>query len=236
MGINIMAKTDYSALFSSLGSVSGRSNSMSTFLSDYASIKNGSYYKLMKAYYNDTDKSGIASSAVAKTGKDSSAATAKQLTQVQKSTDSLKESADALISTDFEKADKEDIYKKLSAFVDNYNSVISSTKDSQNASVLSRTLSLTGSTKANSNSLSDIGITIGTDNKLTLDKAAFEKANMSSVSSLFSGNASYAYRVSAQASLIHFSAANAAAKASAYNFNGSYTNSFSSGNLFSTYF
>lgn len=235
MGINIMAKPDYSALFSSLGSASG-SASASTFLSDYASIKNGSYYKLMKAYYGKSDNSELASSAVKDLGKDSANATAKQLAKVQTATDSLKEAADALISTDFEAADKEDIYKKVNSFVDNYNSVISSVKDSDNASVLSRTLSLIGNIKANENTLGDLGITIGEDNKLSLDKETFEKANMSTVESMFSGNTSFAYRVSAQASLIHFSAANAAAKSATYNFSGNYSNTFSSGNLFNTYF
>ena len=46
IGIDVSAlKTDYSSLFSSVGSGSGN------WLADYASIKNGSYGKLMKAYY-----------------------------------------------------------------------------------------------------------------------------------------------------------------------------------------
>ena len=60
MSINIQAKTDVSYLFSSLGSgASGVAGS--NFLSDYASIKNGSYAKLMKAYYNNVDNSAVKS-------------------------------------------------------------------------------------------------------------------------------------------------------------------------------
>lgn len=74
MSINIQAKTDYSALFSSLstkqspsasffGSTGSMSDLTSTVLGggrssnginlgDYASIKNGSYRKLLKSYFN----------------------------------------------------------------------------------------------------------------------------------------------------------------------------------------
>ena len=51
MSINIQAKTNYSFLFSGLSS--SASNALSgNWLADYASIKNGSYAKLMKAYYD----------------------------------------------------------------------------------------------------------------------------------------------------------------------------------------
>ena len=48
MSINIQAKPDMSFLLSSLGS-GAAGVAVSNFLSDYASIKNGSYGKLMKA-------------------------------------------------------------------------------------------------------------------------------------------------------------------------------------------
>ena len=50
MSINIQAKTNYSFLFSGLSSTASNAAS-SNWLADYASIKNGSYAKLMKAYY-----------------------------------------------------------------------------------------------------------------------------------------------------------------------------------------
>ena len=46
--INVDSSQDYSYLFQSLSS-GGMGNL--NFLSDYSSIKNGSYGKLMKAYY-----------------------------------------------------------------------------------------------------------------------------------------------------------------------------------------
>ena len=98
MSIRINSLTDYSALFSGLPG--GSSQQASNFLSDYASIKNGSYAKLMKAYYSDTDSSKKVSGLV-----NSSNLTAdnKKLDKVTAASDSLKSSA--------EKLDTKDIYK-----------------------------------------------------------------------------------------------------------------------------
>ena len=61
MGITIQTKTDYSFLFSGLStSNTGSGFGMSgSWLSDYASIKNGSYGKLMRAYYNETSNDSV---------------------------------------------------------------------------------------------------------------------------------------------------------------------------------
>ena len=78
------SNVDYSALFG------GTSNSSSlggtNILSDYASIKNGSYGKLLKAYYAKQDAEKTAG-----TGD-----TSQKLTLMKTSADSLKKSADAL--------------------------------------------------------------------------------------------------------------------------------------------
>lgn len=107
MGIGIQPKNDYSFLFSNLGGNKG--SSLSSFLADYASIKNGTYGKLMKAYYKEVDKeSGKASekaSAVNSITADRRRRSAvstdeiKAYKDVQSSTDDLKESADKLLRT-----------------------------------------------------------------------------------------------------------------------------------------
>ena len=51
---------DFGSFFSTTGSSS--SSNMSSFLSDYASIKNGSYGKLLKAYYKQNGSSSTSSS------------------------------------------------------------------------------------------------------------------------------------------------------------------------------
>lgn len=258
MSINIQAKTDYSFLFSGLGSSSGGSSLGNlNFLSDYASIKNGSYAKLMKAYYSKD-----ASDEVKKLGEKSNSSSTvtkedkQKLAQVQTATDALKESADALFATGsdslFQKIDittkdengvetttkgydTEAIYKALDGFVKNYNSVINAVDNSGNEAVSDRAVRLAGATTANLASLNKIGITINQDMTLSLDRVTFENANMSTVKSLFNGQGSYSYQVSTQASLIDY-AAQRAATSGTYTQSGTFANSYNSGSLFDSIF
>ncbi len=223
MSLTVNSGSDLSTLFSGLSTSS--SDSSSSLLSDYASIKNGSYGKLVKAYY----------------AKNSSKATTDEETKTNNSNvtsgaTSLKVAADALISdtklftkskttkdengvetTDY---DWDSITKKVQNFVDSYNDTVKNSLDSTSNSVLSSTLSMVKGTAANSNMLKSVGITIGENNKLVLDKDALKASDINDLKSLFSGVGSYAYSVSSSASNI----GNAAAKATAtYTSDGSYS-------------
>ena len=78
------SNVDYSALFGGTSDSSSVGNT--NMLSDYAAIKNGSYGKLMKAYYAKQDAEKLS-------GKGD---TSQKLTLMKTSADSLKKSADAL--------------------------------------------------------------------------------------------------------------------------------------------
>lgn len=256
MSIHIQSKTDYSFLFSGLGTgaagVSG-----SNFLADYASIKNGSYGKLMKAYYggNSSDSVNKLAGSVNKNTVDKTEKAA--LNKVQTATDALKESADTLlengsksvfaqkditskdengVETTTKGYDVEGIYKAVNDFVTNYNSVINAANDSKNESVINKASSLASATYANSKMLGKIGITMNEDSTLSIDKDTFTKADMSTVKTLFNGNGSYGYRASAQASLINFSADREATRNSTYTMSGTLNNAYASGNLFNSFF
>lgn len=253
MSINITAKTDYSYLFSGLSTGSSSSTNLS-FLSDYASIKNGSYAKLMKAYYNGTGTSAVSQLASSSTVSKTEAAA---LTKVQTATDALKESADVLLEngsksvfarTDITTKDEngvettekgydtEAIYKAVNDFVSNYNSVINAANDSENDTVITKASSLATSTYINSNLLSKIGITINDDSTLSIDKDTFMDADMGTVKTLFNGSGSYGYRASAQASLINFAAEREATRNSTYTVSGTLNTTYSSGTLFDSIF
>lgn len=242
MSINITAKNDYSFLFRNLGSSGGGSVANLNFLSDYASIKNGSYGKLMKAYYAKSEDSGNKiSSPINKNSISTSADTIKALANVQDTTDRLKESADALLKNGKDSVWKEDkitdaAYKAVSTFVDDYNAVVAASHDVNSTSILSRTANLARATAANADLLEKVGITIDSNNTLKLNKEAFMKADFSTVKGLFNGNGSYAYRTSAQSSLINFAADNEAVKANTYNFNGNYNSNYTSGSIFNSFF
>lgn len=263
MSIGLQPKNDYSFLFSSLGGNKG--SSLSSFLADYASIKNGSYGKLMKAYYNENSKNTEKASAVNSITADRrrrantlSTGETKAYKEVQSASDDLKESADALLKTGtkslFNKKDittkdengvestvrgydTDAIYNAVNSFVKDYNAVIKAagSDDVDNTSLNNRVNSMQNTTKINSKSLAEVGITVNKDNTLSLDKDVFKKSDMGKVQNLFNSTGSYGYSVSSSASMINFSADQALAKANTYTGTGAYNNLNTAGNLFSSY-
>lgn len=243
---------NYSFLFSNQTQNSG-SFSYGINLGDYASIKNGSYGKLLKAYYGDnssTAKSMLGSSINNKEEK-------KDLAKLQQTSDSLKESADALLTkgnkSAFNKKDittknedgttttKNDydtnaIYKNVKSFVDSYNSMVKAGGDAKSDSIVRQTYNMTKTTASYEKLLANVGISVGKDNQLTINEEDFKKANMEQVKSLFNTSGSYGYQVSAKASQINYTADKEAEKANTYNMNGYYNNAFSSGNIYNSYF
>lgn len=242
MGINIQAKTDYSYLFSSLNTSSGSSSiGNSSFLIDYAMIKNGSYGKLMKAYYSETASPEVKS--LGNTGKANSSVSrddTETIGKVKTSTDALKESADKLLEKGadsvFAEENMEDIYSAVNAFVKDYNSVLDTMESVNSTSVLSRAKSMVQNTSVNSSLLGKVGITVNEDNSLSIDKETFLKADMGTVENLFHTTGSFAYRVSASSSLINYAAEQEADKAATYTSTGSYGYTYSAGSLFDSLF
>lgn len=237
---------DYSTLFgggapyidSSMGGIN---------VSDYAMIKNGSYGKLMKAYYakQDADK-------LSQTG-DSS----KTLTLMRSSADSLKKSAEALGNASlyekkkFKKKDEETgeetevedydwdaITKAVKSFVDDYNAVVEQAGNSETKNVLRNAAWMTSITEKAGNLLSKVGITVGKGNKLEFDedalkektalgKSGIEFDNISTLKSLFTGYGSFGSQISQKASSISSAAARTKGVDKTYNKNGAYSDTIS---------
>lgn len=224
------------------GGISGN-NSMQNFLTDYAAIKNGSYYKLMKAYYGGNEKISPLVNNDEKSTKATEREESKKLTRIQSSSDELKEIADTLMSNGsksvfnlVEKTDEEGnkykgydtdaIFKQVSKFVESYNGLIDSADDTTSESIEKAVKNLMTTTMSNHKFLSKIGITLGKDSRLSISEDAFKKADMGEVKSLFQGTNSYAYQVSARASMVDYAATREAAKANTYNRNGSYNKNY----------
>ena len=84
--------------------------------------------------------------------------------------------------------------------------------------------------------LNQVGVTLNEDDTLSINEEAFKSANMTTVKSLFNNTGSYAYKASAQASLIDFAAENESSKANTYTMNGTYGNNYSMGSIMDTWF
>ena len=224
------ANVDYSFLF---GGTQAPSTSGSFSLSDYAAIKNGSYGKLLKAYYAKQDAEKAASGGE----------TVQKATMMKTGADALKKSADALNNDELwekkkikkkdektgEEIEVEDydwdaITKAMKSFVEDYNEVIEQAGNSNSKDVLRNALWMTGIVEANENMLSKISITIGKGNKLELDEEVLKKADISTLKTLFTGYNSFGDKVSMKANSI----SNAAAWSSGtYKNNGTYSNTLS---------
>ena len=220
----IYDSTTVSTLFSSLGTnnTSNTSSYSGTFginLSDYASIKNGSYSKLVKSYYalEETDEKKSKS----KNDTDDTDATIKN---IKDSSSELKESAQALYGNKalFEKKedgeyDMEAIYKKVSAFIEDYNAAIEAVGSAETDSIAKAGANMVNATSYNVDMLKKIGISVsGADYTLSIDKESFMKSNISDVKTMFSGVGSFAYQVGAKASRIYSMVEDKVSSGSAY--------------------
>ena len=118
--------------------------------------------------------------------------------------------------------------------MDSYNKMLKEGGDSNTNSILRSTKSMVNLTKANSSMLGSVGITIGTDNKLSVDETAFKKADMNTVKSLFHTTGGFGYQVSVQAGMIESYAKSEAEKANTYNKTGMYTYNYTTGEIYNT--
>lgn len=218
LSINSIMSGSYFGVTSDFFNQSFSSNMNTSYLSDFSSIKSGSYYKLMKAYYgkNSTAKSLVGSSTNVTTTaadkvnaasvRDESAAlntsTAKLLVTGSKSLFNKTTVKDAA-GNETQGYDMNSIYKAVSTFADQYNSLMKSTADSGNTSVLTSAASMAGNTKANATLLDQVGITVNADNTLSIDGDKFKTSQVNSIKSLFNGTGSYAYGIAANSSQIY---------------------------------
>ena len=241
--------SDYvSTIFSSLNTNNNNTNNFMTsgiysLTSEYASIKSGSYKKLLNAYYSDDSKKEISSSIA------TTADSAKKLTSIKSSADSLVDSAKALYTSGknsmFNKIEKKDdagnvtseydkdaIYKAVKAFVDDYNGVLDSTEKSNTSSIVNNVKGMITTTSTNSKLLAKIGIDINADSTLSIDREKFDKADMSTVKSLFNGNGSYGYQIGVRGSMIDKNVQNETSKSNTYSATGNYTYNYASGDMY----
>jgi len=244
MSINqISGNNDFfSAFFNTTGNNNnaayGIFSGTSSAISDMSLIKSGSYKKLLNAYYAKTGTPKRYASGKAEIDEKTAA------TDSEGSLQSAKSGASDLLDT-LDRLGKNSLYTSkldekgkpvydtdkiksaVKDYVDKYNSFIDSTSSLNSTKMLRKTLEVIKDTKKNAGLLSDIGITIGKDNKLSLDEEKFKKANMSTASTLFKGSGSYGSGILAKTSSSYHIANSAVYKnsqsASPYTYNGSYS-------------
>jgi hypothetical protein len=223
----------YSTLLSSLSSSSSSSSSssdVSSLLSDYASIKNGSYGKLMKAYYGKTSSSDDSSSS----SSSSSSGTVKDNLSAASASSAYK-SAEKLTTTDFSEDNIDDDYTAVSDFIKDYNSLIKNASSSENTSVQKQAQNLYDTMYSNYKLFANIGITLNSDRTLSIDESTFKKGDVGTMKTLFNGINSFADKVSSKASQIYrYASDGKSITTKSYTSSGSYSTTTSGSTIDST--
>lgn len=251
--MSISLKTDNSILFSSLNK-NLDDNSMSSLISsinfsDLNSIRNGTYKMALDAYYDKQESDSSSSSSWDYTDSSLNNATLSTAEQaalsqyqtIETASSELVASTEALATTTnntfFNSSDLnvDNVYEEVSNFVNNYNDMIN--EGSTSSTFLnSQVNSLATLTNTYSSSLASIGITINEDNTLSIDEEKFKAADPEAIESVFNGSNSFAAQVGERASFVNYLADKEVNSTSSYNVSGTYENSFTSGNLFDSFF
>ncbi len=202
IGINVgNSGQDNSYLFQGL---SGGGNL--SFISDYASIKNGSYGKLMKAYYGSANSSSTTTSTSKKSNTNNvldrileekknpkvSKEAQKANADLTTGLSSLKTSLTALRSnktytdTPNGASATDKVVSAVKAYVEDYNSVVKAAKNSTLSNKTAYVANVMSSTAANADKLAEIGISVNSNGTLEFDESSLNPKNISKVQDLFS--------------------------------------------------
>ena len=208
MSISISAKNDYSYLFNSMNKSSGSGSIADmSWLSDYSSIKSGSYGKLLKAYYaSGDDSSSAAKSAVSKLTADKTALdeTTKDYQTAANKADALQKSISSVGALK-DDADDDAVYDAVNSYVKSYNELVDSAGATKDSAIIGRLTSMETTTGSYEKKLNGLGISIGNDGKLSIDRDTFAAADKSAVKELF-GKGSYGSNVNVSAAMIQSTA------------------------------
>jgi hypothetical protein len=230
MSMNISSFISNS-LKNSYTSSSGLSSSFYSIAADYTKVKSKSYRTILKAYYKlqDSDKSSSSSnSTISNLVNKTSSST---YSNVKTNTDKLTSSAEKLYATDSkslfktdenseETAVTDDIVSAVKSFADNYNSVLSSIDKTSNTTLNAKKNFMVNQTNIYADKLSEVGITIDANSKLTVDEEKLSSADFEKVKTLFNGTSSFAYKVAQNSDYVGQAAVSAATiSGSTYSYN-----------------
>ena len=197
-GLNSGMQDMYSSL------LGGSGDGASTLLSDYASIKNGSYGKMMKSYYakiNEEEEETASKSKSDKKETDGASASAAR---------KLYETASGMNSLDFSEENIDGLYDSVSAFIKDYNTMIKNASNSKLADVKEQADAINDMTYSNYKLLARVGITMNSDRTLSIDEETFKKVNektgatnVPTLKTLFQGYGSYADKITDKMSKLY---------------------------------
>ena len=228
-------------------------SSFSGLIGEYNQIRNGTYGRLLKAYYKKFNADGSTKTEttdkITNKGKTSSDTAlqnaAMKLAAVKTGSSSLyekktivdtKEDGSTSTRTDY---DYDTLVKSVQSFVSAYNETLESVGTIEASSVQQKTQWMTQEMNQYKDELAGVGISVDKDGRLALDEKAFREKDMPELQEFFEGTNSVLGKIARKASNLAGAAELQATKAaSAYTANGNNypTNSMNSGTLFDSLF
>ncbi len=182
------------------------------FFSDYASIRNGSYRRLLKAYYGGNNNTGTTAGTRSnrsnvleqlleerrnpKVSEQTKEANSKLLDGIPTLTNAVKalqKDATYTDSEDGKKSAQDNMVSALKNFVSEYNDVVSAAKKSTLSNKTSHVASMMKSTTENADKLKEIGISVNANGTLQFIEGQAKNADISKVQDLFSNKNSMSY-------------------------------------------
>ncbi len=198
-----------------------RSNTSSFYgsLGDYGSIRSGTYKKLLTSYY--AKDRGTVSQTTKNSSWQNVSTSYTRLSEAKADADTLAKSAN---NPAFQTKDKDRLSKAVDSFVSDYNSVLESAEKSGNTNVRRNAQYMSQFTGIYDKSLAEVGITIGKDQKLSVDTEKLKSADDATIKRVFTGKNSFAAQTASRAYSISQAASRGTSSTSFYGRNGGYSN------------
>lgn len=152
---------------------------------DYAAIKNGSYKKLLSAYYSKAGSNSVDEENIESINNK----------EISSEASSSINSLSTLKKMDISEENRNNVEKNIKELVNSYNNMIDNLAKSDTKSVLQKGVWMTKAVSSYSNVLDNIGLKVGADNRLTFDSEKFSKASMESIENVFKGNMSVGNKI-----------------------------------------
>ena len=198
-------------------------DSIYSSIGDLGVVKSGAYKKLAQKYYANGANTKAAKENASKEIKSNSNAAVASASKLldknlyeSKSIKSVDESGKETETTDI---DRSRILDSLKDFVKNYNATVKDAGESDNTNVLKSASRMVSQTRIYTGNLNRAGITIGSDNTLSLDEDKFKNANASDIKSLFTGSVSFGKNTQEKLYQIYSAADTNTAQSAVYNAN-----------------
>lgn len=218
----------FAGLFGNGSPTSNGLSSIYSSIGQYNTIQKGGYKKLLSAYYKatedegdkKTDKKTPITSMVSSADKSAYSKTTKYASALSAASQELLVSKNGSL---YDEGNEDLLSSKVKDFVSSYNTVLADVKKSDSSNVRNLATGLEHSTVSYAKKLETIGITVNSDNTLSVDTDKLKSADKLAVKSVLGSHSSFVGSTMKLASKIGSTATAAANGFRTYSSYGTYT-------------